>query len=1264
MRKWKQGLASLLAVMMLVSALPATALAAEEETGQQEPILTLEEPTVEGSTPAEEEPTVEGDTPAEEEPTVEEDTPAEEEPTVEEDTSAEEEVVYNLLNCPVTVGSDETRAEEYAYALFDEEGNYTIPLEDNAFFPYEVQFTYDGETWTEWFMDPADTVDVGGHEFSVASEQTDPSVLTQIGVTVGGEYIPAYPEEKEFSDLPSITPASLLPLPEEYVSLDMRGYFAEELKEVEVTTVLAGEATLEADDLVVWAKEYDSDDFSIMGADGTLDLSPSDSYNNYVYFDLIVGNADQLDMENNTLYNVTVEVSPEYDLLTGSAYTADGQEIPLLDDPYYSPVWMTYADGREFARLRMEVSTDDNIWDGQSEAKVKLAKGTSDFSDLAMEVYTGSYFTLEELDAAVDAGTTQNVTTEIVDGTGYLADYTSDDGCKLTARWLRDGKAIAVRPMYVELSVVGESWSYSGMKDDEGMIVSTWDDSYYDEVQRVSVIEYKAREGYAVDGDYFFSMTYNRNGTQVSDAAEYISAYVGFYRTLEEAAGQTDIAAQLFGTGYKAKYNGDGVTFSIFTKDGSIAFRNKIVLLPYEPEVAEEPEPGQEDTYFHVDGASKQGEPDYAAGEYRAWVMPADVDGYYYGYPDGEMNFGCQTVFLTDGMSDPVVDAEIYPEFTLGAGVKAYAGHNGASGVEQVSRVSSVPFVSGQAVQYSATSGSQTLKNYWVTFVTPQDGAKLYVNAANVQETWDEETGLPVREVYLDSFHDYHHDVFFANIGDEELQGLSVTLENAQNVQLDEYWTIRENSVAKLGAFDSVYNMDNIAKIRLEPIRDENGEVQAGEVSGTLVIKADMGTPADPSDDQEVRIKLVGTAGAEKITTDEIVGGVKYVPYASVIQTNVMGASDAVRFRVVSGSLPEGITLFENGKLYGVPMEMGSFTFTVRADFTRSGRYEEKEFTLEILTNSDTNVEGSTDMGYELLDRVPAELTSYEDQVFRSQGTYGEFCKFYLDGRELVEGEDFKSEEGSTKITIYAQTFRDAGRGTHTIAAEFRTDKSDTNTVKKAAQNYRVSGGSSGGSGSSKPETKPQVPATAADIFRDISANDWFYSDVNWAYQNKLMIGVTSNTYVPYGLISPATAVTVLARMDQVDLDDYAAASYPQIDAGQWYTNAANWAMESGLLTDEHFTGQPPIARAKLAVMLVKYLRHSGVDCTLTGDPVVFADASLMTQEENDAFQVLYQFGIFKGVGNYYMDPQGSTTRAQLAVLLHRLSVFVGDQTV
>ena len=79
-----------------------------------------------------------------------------------------------------------------------------------------------------------------------------------------------------------------------------------------------------------------------------------------------------------------------------------------------------------------------------------------------------------------------------------------------------------------------------------------------------------------------------------------------------------------------------------------------------------------------------------------------------------------------------------------------------------------------------------------------------------------------------------------------------------------------------------------------------------------------------------------------------------------------------------------------------------------------------------------------------------------------------------------------------------------------------------------------------------------------------------------------------------------------------------------------------------------------------MAVMLLKYLKHLGIDCTLPSRPVEFRDGAQMTEEENAAFQVLYQFGIFKGIGNYTMDVTGSTTRAQFAVLLHRLSVFVG----
>ena len=49
-------------------------------------------------------------------------------------------VMYNLRDMPVYVSSDAEMAQDAPeqYKLFDDDGNYTIELEDNAFFPYEV----------------------------------------------------------------------------------------------------------------------------------------------------------------------------------------------------------------------------------------------------------------------------------------------------------------------------------------------------------------------------------------------------------------------------------------------------------------------------------------------------------------------------------------------------------------------------------------------------------------------------------------------------------------------------------------------------------------------------------------------------------------------------------------------------------------------------------------------------------------------------------------------------------------------------------------------------------------------------------------------------------------------------------------------------------------------------------------------------------------------------------------------------------------------
>ena len=66
-----------------------------------------------------------------------------------------------------------------------------------------------------------------------------------------------------------------------------------------------------------------------------------------------------------------------------------------------------------------------------------------------------------------------------------------------------------------------------------------------------------------------------------------------------------------------------------------------------------------------------------------------------------------------------------------------------------------------------------------------------------------------------------------------------------------------------------------------------------------------------------------------------------------------------------------------------------------------------------------------------------------------------------------------------------------------------------------------------------------------------------------------------------------------------------------------------------------------------------------GVDVNIGSTDITFEDANLMTADGQEAFQILYHYGIFRGVGGYRMDPQSFTTRAQFAALMHRISVFI-----
>lgn len=1202
-------------------------------------------------------------------------------------------VTYNLLDSPVTVGTAERP--------FEEDGSYTIELENDAFFPYEVQFTLDGVSESRWFMTPDDTVTVGGHEFRVVSGVSDPSALTQIGITVSGEYVPVYPEAKEFTDNQGIEPMSMLPIEEHKYTVDLKRFLPAELGAVNLTTIFSSVLQEENSEIdgktVVFAKDdyslggIDAKDFIILSGQ-TVDLRPENEFSRTVYFELIVGSGDQLD-PNNVRYVVSANIMSGYidDLFELQAYF-DGENgrTNALNEEYRLLEFYSSDGSGRIDYVETNLAKED-IYSGK--LYIGLSYGDSpvgERDDLTVEFYPGYYSSGK---AAEEAGAekipeiwNENIAT--AGGYPFYDESWSDhdnyysyrDYVKVTAvfRDKATGEEIQSLPLGIRMEEAYVSIASRGLiyAEQEGSSyrrnIGYKYEYDYSEFDKYTI---ELEEGYPADGEYYYYVTLIRNGqtVQPENVKDYvIKSVAADVDTLEGAAQFEDITEALFSYangsydgGYKADFS-EGITFTIFYSELGAQTEGPYKISKFAIQTVEyseptdgntipsAPTPASEDTYFQMRGANG----------YNAYQMPYDADAYYYN--------GYQTIFLLTTDNKAVADeTEIVPHFYTGNNVTIFLGHDKYSGEKQESDKSPVKFKSGEALLYSAAAeNTRNLKNYWVTFLTQQDGAKLFVNGINDPTRTDAETGIPEREVLLTGTYGFKHDIFIANIGNEALTGIKVELKDAENVKLDDYWTVREGSTATLAPFETTFSeftegenhkhaiygqLQNVAKIRLLPIPDSKGEIK-----GTLVITTDNGGTQE--------IKLTGRSRMPQIITEDINNGVKYVHYSSLIQTNNMYEENTVQFELdpdAEGSLPNGLVVRPNGEIYGVPTEAGEFKFTVRAYYTKDkSQYDTCEYTLIIADSTKENVEEQTTTGYELTERVPDMVTTLNQKFeFHSNGALSEFMNIYKDGVQLVEGTDYTKREGSTVISIFDQTIGRDNDGEHVISAEFRTGGSDDGVMSIAAQTYTLA--LSGGDEDipSQPEqptqpTQPAKPSQPDAVFSDVDKGDWFYDDVIWAQKEGILNGTGNGKYEPNNMMSWSMFVTVLARIANVDLTAYTEGQ-SDIPAGHWYTAAALWAREKGLLPGT-FTPDKPIKRGEAAVILASFIKNVMGDKTDATGVTDFPDADKMTSEELASFKFLYAQGIFKGVDETgRMNPSGTATRATLATLAHRVVDYI-----
>lgn len=572
------------------------------------------------------------------------------------------------------------------------------------------------------------------------------------------------------------------------------------------------------------------------------------------------------------------------------------------------------------------------------------------------------------------------------------------------------------------------------------------------------------KDGYPVDSDIYCVL--NAHGSTYDDTANsYVSkAVVGHYDTLDAAASCEDIKDQLIPAdktssirGYKADYNykNGGMPFTIFFEDGSV-WKVLVLAMEYDPKYdegyvrsfTEDPIIGEADPWLRVTGAESSN-----GKKYDTYVIEngknINMDTYY--------GYGYQTIFINDSNADL---SNIKPDFWYANTDRVYAVSKDSGNRVDENHTRDFNNENQQYTGIIIDNGKENERNYWLTFKKlNNNGPELYVYGPNE------------REVILDEYFEFKHDILIANIGNAPLKDINVELLDAQNVKLDPYWNVGGNGNDTLAAFTTTSSntkygeLPNLAKIRLLP----DGE---GEVKGTLKITAQGQKP--------VLITLNGKAQNPEIVTEKLSDAVKYVPYQQIVTTNNIHPDwISTQFSIVDGALPDGVTLnSDTGEIYGVPKVPDgnaevTYKFTVEANYFVDGRdgYFEpsrKEFSLTVKPNTDENVylASDSDEGYSIKQHIGTqtgeysfELDTIEDTVFTSNGEYGEFEALYLNGKKLEKGTDYDSESGSTKITIKSQTLdKNTKPGdTNTIAMEFRKDTNGDGKGDSGAKMNRTS---------------------------------------------------------------------------------------------------------------------------------------------------------------------------------------------------------------
>ncbi len=174
--------------------------------------------------------------------------------------------------------------------------------------------------------------------------------------------------------------------------------------------------------------------------------------------------------------------------------------------------------------------------------------------------------------------------------------------------------------------------------------------------------------------------------------------------------------------------------------------------------------------------------------------------------------------------------------------------------------------------------------------------------------------------------------------------------------------------------------------------------------------------------------------------------------------------------------------------------------------------------------------------------------------------------------------------------------------------------------------------------------------------FYDVREDDWYYESVRKAYHQGWMSGTGDGIFNPDGSMTRGMFVAILYRAEgEPQINNVL--KFNDVAENAYYAEAVGWATENGIIagvSNTEFAPEQNITREEMAAVMSRYADYKGINTDSQGDLTVFADADAVSGWARENVNWAVGTGLISGKGGGILDPLGSTTRAEAAVILQR----------